>query len=114
MWTKHRNAIDVFTFNFATALDATETVATGGTAAPEVKVLKRQGLAWIDKTTDFVEGTPALDSTNRNLLPWRAKAGDATTQPGDGSYAVHGAVTTSAGRRIVWIEDLQIIDKAAT
>lgn len=107
MWSKHQNAIDVFTFNFATALDVGETVSGGS----EVKVLKRSGLSWVDKTTDFVDGAPVLATS---LLSWRAKAGDATSQPGNASYAVHAAVTTSAGRKIVWIEDLEVIDKAAT
>jgi hypothetical protein len=108
-WSKHRDAVEVFSFNFGTALEAGDAVVPGSGL---VKVyLYVDGGVWEDVTADFVEGAVSISG---NILSWRAANGTEATQLANVGYWVRGEVTTELGRTLEHIEKLHIRAEATS
>lgn len=106
-WLKHRDAVEVFSFNFGTALEVGDSVVPGSGL---VKVYRyEEGGIWEDVTTDFVDGAVSISG---NILSWRAGNGTEATQRANIAYSVRGEVTTDLGRTLVHVAKILISGEA--
>jgi len=103
MFTKHRDARDVFEFDFTKDLAVGETISN-----PQVKVAQRTGKEqWTDRSAEFVTGSaiPVDDVKVQFTLKAAAAAGEQLTTR---QYDVYVKADTSQGRILVGTTELEV------
>ena len=103
MFTKHRDAKDIFEFDFTKDLGASETLSN-----PQVKVAQRTGQElWTDRSAEFVQGSPTIVADKK--VQFTLKVAAAGEQLAHRDYDVYVKADTSQGRILVGTTELDVV-----
>jgi len=104
---KHRDEREIYAFDFALRLVTAETLS-----APAVKVTLRSGVTYVDKSAEFVTGSPAVSGTKVQFTLKPAALG--TEQLPGTDYVIYAKADTSLGRILVDTTPLTVTQEATT
>lgn len=100
---KHRDEKEKFAFDFANRLAQGEILS-----APQVKIAQRVGRdLWQDRTAEFLDGAPTIDTTKAQFT--LKVAGAVGEQLSHRDYDVYVAVSTNQGRILVGTTTLDVV-----